>query len=204
MWWTDDGQAVKNSVLRAISGGPIYVSDQLGRSRAEILRPLALDDGRILRCDRPAMPAKADLARDPEHSGAAFLVQNTCVNGRCGVIAAFDLSAEDAAVNGGFSPMDVWGLSSADEYAVYEYFTGEWKIIGASDVYRFTLANQDDFRLYLLVPYENRTAVLGIIDKMIAPLTVTRLNDDPAECETACGGRFAYIRDGELIVTEKA
>ena len=23
MWWTDDGQAVKNSVLRAISGGPI-------------------------------------------------------------------------------------------------------------------------------------------------------------------------------------
>ena len=100
--------------------------------------------------------------------------------------------------------MDVWGLASADEYAVYEYFTGEWKIIGASDVYRFTLANQDDFRLYLLVPYENRTAVLGIIDKMIAPLTVTRLTDDPVDCETACGGRFAYIRDGELIVTEKA
>ena len=203
MWWTDDGQAVKNSVLRAISGGPIYVSDQLGRSNADILRPLALDDGRILRCDRPAMPAKADLARDPEYSGAAFLVQNTCAGGRCGVIAAFDLSAEDAAVDGEFSPMDVWGLASADEYAVYEYFTGEWKIIGASDVYRFTLANQDDFRLYLLVPYENRTAVLGIIDKMIAPLTVTRLTDDPVDCETACGGRFAYIRDGALIITEK-
>jgi hypothetical protein len=70
-------------------------------------------------------------------------------------------------------------------------------------VYRFTLANQDDFRLYLLVPYENNTAVIGIVDKMIAPLTVTRLNDDPAECETACGGRFAYIRDGALIITEK-
>ncbi|MBQ4564012.1 MAG: hypothetical protein IJA58_05985, partial [Lachnospiraceae bacterium] len=25
MWWTDDGQAEKNSILRAISGGPIYV-----------------------------------------------------------------------------------------------------------------------------------------------------------------------------------
>ena len=40
MWWTDDGQAVKNSILRAISGGPIYVSDTLHRSRAEILNHL--------------------------------------------------------------------------------------------------------------------------------------------------------------------
>lgn len=203
MWWTDDGQAVKNSVLRAISGGPIYVSDQLGRSRADILRPLALDDGRILRCDRPAMPAKADLARDPEHSGAAFLVQNTCCDGRCGVIAAFDLSAEDTAVEGAFSPSDVWGLEGADQYAVYEYFTGEWKIIGADDVYRFTLENQDDFRLYLLLPYENETAVIGVVDKMIAPLTVTRLTDDPADCETNCHGRFAYVRHGELVIAEK-
>ena len=64
MWWTDDGQAVKNSILRAISGGPIYVSDTLGRSRAEIFKPLVLEDGRILRCDRPAMPARDCLTTD--------------------------------------------------------------------------------------------------------------------------------------------
>lgn len=203
MWWTDDGQAVKNSVLRAVSGGPIYVSDPIGRSRAEVLTPLVLDDGRILRCDRPAMPAKADLARDPEHSGAAFLVQNTCDGGRCGVIAAFDLSADDASVNGSFTPADVWGLAPADSYAVYEYFTGAYTVIGPSDVYRFTLANRDAFRLYLLVPYENGTAMIGIIDKMIAPLTVTRQNDDPAACETNCHGRFAYIKDGVLSIIEK-
>ena len=52
MWWTDDGQAKKNSLMRAISGGPIYVSDKIGRSNGEILKPLALSDGRILRCDK--------------------------------------------------------------------------------------------------------------------------------------------------------
>lgn len=56
MWWTDDGQAAKNSILRAISGGPVYVSDTYDRSRAEILKPLCLEDGRILRCDKPAVP----------------------------------------------------------------------------------------------------------------------------------------------------
>ena len=203
MWWTDDGQAVKNSVLRAISGGPIYVSDQIGRSRAEILRPLILDDGRILRCDRPAMPAKADLARDPEHSGTAFLVQNTCDHGRCGVVAAFDLSAEDTAVSGGFTPADVVGLESAAQYAVYEYFTGACTVMDSTDVYRFTLENQDDFRLYILVPYVNGTAVIGIVDKMIAPLTVTRITDNPADCETSCHGRFAYVKDGALVIAEK-
>ena len=42
MWWTDDGQAGKNSLCRAISGGPIYVSDKLGRTNPEILKPLCL------------------------------------------------------------------------------------------------------------------------------------------------------------------
>ena len=53
---TNDPQALKNSVLRAISGGPIYVSDKLGESQADMLRPLTLSDGRILRTDRPAVP----------------------------------------------------------------------------------------------------------------------------------------------------
>jgi len=44
MWWTDDSQAVKNSVLRAISGGPVYVSDKLDRSREDVLKPLALSN----------------------------------------------------------------------------------------------------------------------------------------------------------------
>ncbi|MEI3319154.1 MAG: Sip1-related alpha-galactosidase [Eubacterium sp.] len=46
MWWSDDEQAKKNSVLRAISGEPIYVSDKIGRSRPEIFEPLCYSDGR--------------------------------------------------------------------------------------------------------------------------------------------------------------
>ncbi|MBQ7792524.1 MAG: hypothetical protein IJ367_03420, partial [Clostridia bacterium] len=90
MWWTDDGQAVKNSLLRAISGGPVYISDMLGRSKAELLAPLATSDGKILRCDRPAMPTKDCLTVDPTRSGKVFKVQNTA-NGS-GVLAVLNIS----------------------------------------------------------------------------------------------------------------
>lgn len=203
MWWTDDGQAVKNSVLRAVSGGPIYVSDQIGRSRKEILEPLILDDGRILRCDRPAMPAKANLTHDPEHSGSALLVQNTCCDGAAGVVAAFNIRTDNAAAEGTFAPTDVWGLVPSQKYALYEYFTGTCEIVDISDVYRFTLADQDTFRLFILVPYVNDTAVLGIIDKMIAPKTIARITEHPEDCETYCGGRFAYVENGVLKIEER-
>ena len=64
--------------------------------------------------------------------------------------------------------------------------------------------DQDDYRLFLIVPYENQTAIFGIIDKMIAPMTVTQLYDNPENCETVCSDRFAYIHDGEFILIDKA
>lgn len=204
MWWTDDGQAVKNSVLRAISGGPIYISDQIGRSKKEILSPLILDDGRILRCDRPAMPAKCNLTNDPEHTKGAMLVQNTCCNGKAGVVAAFNLHADDTEAAGCFGAADIYGLIPAAQYAVYEYFTGEWCILDALNVYRFTLENQDAFRLYLVVPYLEERAVFGIIDKMIAPKTIVREGKNPADTETCCPGRLAYIEHGALHIIEKS
>lgn len=203
MWWTDDGQAVKNSVLRAVSGGPIYVSDKIGRSRKEMLDPLILDDGRILRCDRPAMPAKANLTRDPEHSAGAMLVQNTCCDGAAGVVAAFNLHADNAPADGSFTAADIHGLVSSQTYAVYEYFTSEMRILDIADVYRFTLDDQDAFRLYIVVPYVNGRAVFGIVDKMIAPMTVEKMTDDPADTETNCHGRFAYVEDGALKMVRK-
>ena len=68
----------------------------------------------------------------------------------------------------------------------------------------YSYNDQDDYRLFLIVPYENQTAIFGIIDKMIAPMTVTQLYNNPENCETVCSDRFAYIHDGEFILIDKA
>lgn len=198
MWWTDDGQAVKNSVLRAISGGPIYISDMLSRSRAEIIKPLVLEDGRILRCERPAVPTRDCLTVNPIDSGKIFKLQNICNHG--GIIAVFNLSGENKAVQGSISSDDVEGLCG-EEFAVYEYFSREMKILCAGEQFSLELKDNDDFKLYILVPLEEGNAMIGRIDKFISPGTVRRNSQGKAELIEM--GPYARVEDRALVIVEE-
>ncbi len=194
MWWTDDGQAVKNSVLRAVSGGPIYVSDQLGRSRREVLMPLVLEDGRILRCDRPAVPTADCLMVNPVDSGRIFKVQNIC--GDSGVIAAFNLDEQDRPVTGQISPRDVEGLEG-EEFAVYEHFSKECHILKAGETLELKLEDRGQFRLYVVVPIRDGFAAIGRTDKMISPKTVKAVKG--REVFLVEEGPYAVVEDGKLV-----
>lgn len=197
MWWTDDGQAEKNSILRAISGGPIYVSDTLDRSRAEVLKPLVLEDGRILRCDNPAVPTKDCLTVNPVKSGRIFKLQNTC-NG-CGVIAAFNLDEEEGTVSGTISPKDVVGLVG-EEFAVYEHFSKQLKILKADESFILQLENSDEYKLYMIVPLKDGCGMIGRTDKFISPATF-RYNK-AGEAELVEDGPCVYVENRELIFAE--
>ena len=197
MWWTDDGQAEKNSILRAISGGPIYVSDTLDRSRAEVLKPLVLEDGRILRCDNPAVPTKDCLTVNPAKTGRIFKLQNTC-NG-CGVIAAFNLDKEEKPVSGIISPKDVVGLVG-EEFAVYEHFSKELKIVKADESFTLQLENSDEYKLYVIVPLKDGCGMIGRTDKFISPATF-RYNK-AGEAELVEDGPYVYVENRELIFAE--
>ncbi|MBQ9117352.1 MAG: hypothetical protein IJY04_10035, partial [Clostridia bacterium] len=119
MWWTDDEQAVKNSLCRAISGGPVYVSDKIGRTRAEILKPLCLEDGRIIRPDESATPTADCLMADPTKTERIFKIRNRL--GSCGVCAVFNINAEKKAVSGTLIPTET-GVAEGDN-VYYEHFT---------------------------------------------------------------------------------
>ncbi len=197
MWWTDDGQAVKNAVLRAVSGGPVYISDPLHRSRPEILRPLMLSDGRILRCDRPGMPAKDCLVTDSVTDGRIFKVQNVC--GPCGVVAVFDLDGENRPVSGSVSPADVEGLGG-ERFGVYEHFSKEFRVLSGDESLRVTLRDGDDFRLYVFVPLTDGCGMIGRTDKYISPKTVRY--DRAGSAALIEEGPYAFVEDGELVFAE--
>lgn len=197
MWWTDDEQAQKNSLLRAVSGGPIYVSDKIGRTNKEILAPLILSDGRILRCDRCAVPSEDCLASDPRNSGRIFKVQNTYKDS--GVLAAFNLDKNGDAVNGTVSPKDIYGLSEC-QYAIYEHFSRELKILSYDETFSIVLENNDDFKLYIMAPIRENFAVIGRVDKFISPATVENVFDGNVILKE--NGPYAYVKDNELIIKQ--
>ncbi|KAK4798258.1 hypothetical protein SAY86_030584 [Trapa natans] len=78
-----------HAASRAISGGPIYVSDSVGKHNFPLLKRLVLPDGSILRCEYYALPTRDCLFVDPLHDGKTMLkIWN--LNKFTGVIGVFN------------------------------------------------------------------------------------------------------------------
>lgn len=58
---------------RAISGGPIYVSDAPGKHNFDLLKKIVLPDGSVLRARLPGRPTKDCLFSDPARDGVSLL-----------------------------------------------------------------------------------------------------------------------------------
>lgn len=197
MWWTDDSQAEKNSLMRAISGGPIYVSDMIGRSNKDKLEKLCFADGKILRCDRPCIPCSDCVTEDPTTSGKAFKLQNMA--GKHGIMAVLNLNRENLSVNGEISGEMIDGFE-ADEYAVYEHYSGEVRVLKKGESFEIELESQDEFKLYIFAPIKDGFAPIGRIDKFISPKSIKFVRGSEIILEEE--GPFAYVQDGELVVVK--
>lgn len=194
MWWTDDSQAKKNSLLRAVSGGPVYVSDTLDRSNPEILAPLCLKDGRILRCDNPAVPTRDCLCTDPRSGDKAFKLKNTA-NG-CGIMAVFNLSAENKPVTATVSPSDIEGVCG-EEFGVYDNLNRTLTVLKKNESMTVNLESNDDCALYNIVPLKGGNAVIGLADKFIAPKTF--YYNESGKAVFYEQGETAEIKNGKLV-----
>ncbi|KAK7381425.1 hypothetical protein VNO78_34103 [Psophocarpus tetragonolobus] len=81
--------AAFHAASRAISGGPIYISDTVGNHNFELLKTLSLPDGSILRCEHYALPTRDCLFADPLHDGKTMLkIWN--LNKYTGVLGVFN------------------------------------------------------------------------------------------------------------------
>ncbi|RDX89608.1 putative galactinol--sucrose galactosyltransferase 6, partial [Mucuna pruriens] len=58
---------------RAISGGPLYVSDAPGKHDFDLLKKMVLPDGSVLRARLPGRPTKDCLFTDPARDGISLL-----------------------------------------------------------------------------------------------------------------------------------
>lgn len=182
MWWTDDGQAEKNALMRAVSGGPVYVSDQLQRTKGAVLKKLTDKTGRILRCDRPAIPTADCAAADPTTGGKAMKIQNMA--GQHGILAVLNLDAENKPVTATICGELVDGFE-AEEYALYEHYSKDFRILKKGEALEVTLENSDDFRLYILAPLKDGCGFIGRTDQFISP-------------KGDASGPCAYVEHGKL------
>ncbi len=165
-------QAIPHSVLRAISGGPVYISDAAGDENWELLWKLIFSDGKIPRPDVPLKPTKDMLFIDPS-VGKTILKSFTFV-GKVGIVGVFNVNTHLQIVSGKFSPSDVEGIEGSN-FVVYEHFSRQLKLMEKNDSFQVNLKNNDT-KLYLVIPIKDSFAEIGALDKYISPKWVELIN----------------------------
>lgn len=163
MFWTSHPDASKHALLRAVSGGPVYVSDKIGETDPQVLSALTYLDGRLLLMDRPALPTEDCVFMDPMKEGVLKLSNTAACGGKkAGGIAAYNLTQTRHAYH--FSPEDVQGLTADGTYVIYDYFHKTAQVCGGKDHIATELA-AEGFAWYQILPFDGKAVFLGLTEK---------------------------------------
>ncbi len=147
-----------HATARAISGGPIYCTDELDKANFQLLKKLTLADGRVKRCVRNAFPTRACLLGTPK--GEPFRVFNQTKSAY--VLGAFGNVESGKEVQIPLS--EVEGLP-VGRYAVYSSKQGFVGVKTESESVPCALTHLEA-EVFTIVKIEDGKAVIGNIEKL--------------------------------------
>jgi len=163
MFWTSHPDAAKHALLRAVSGGPVYVSDKIGKTDPQALNALTYLDGRLSLMDRPALPTEDCVFLDPMKEGVLKLTNTAdCGGKKAGGIAVYNLTQSSQTYR--FSPEDVPELEADREYLIYDYFCRTVRVCEGRDQITAEL-DAGSFAWYQIFPFDGDAVFLGLTEK---------------------------------------
>jgi hypothetical protein len=152
------------AVAHAMSGGPVYFSDEAGKENFAVLWPLIFSDGKILRPDRPSLPTIDSLFEDPRETVRPLKHFARIGNG--GALAAYNVNLKEMSVSGSYSPSDIYGMEGKD-FAVFEYFSGKLERMSVAQKNQFSLGG-NGVKLWIMEPISDGFAAVGLVNKYIS------------------------------------
>lgn len=184
-----------HAALRAVSGGPVYVSDKPGVHDFELLRKLVLSDGSILRAKHPGRPTRGSVFKDAQEAPVLLKIWNE--NECSAVLGAFNVRYRDGGdpITGHLSPSDVPTLEG-DDFAVYLHHAGSLARVRRGGAVPLTLGTLEA-EVAIVAPVVDGFAALGLADKLNGGGAVTASSRDGAGRRLTLkdGGRFVAFSD---------
>lgn len=195
MFWSINHDDRQNMVLRAISGGPIYVSDEIGQTNPEKIMPLVYQDGKIIRCDLPGLPTEDCLMVDPIENNIPLKVWNRI--GDVGIVAAFNISNAEL-VEGTVSPQDVRDLDEGN-YLVFDSLEHEYQVITSEETIDVQL-QKNDTSLFVFIPNNDTLTPIGLMNKLIPTDSILEqeVTNEQTTIQLREGGKFAFVTEKNI------
>lgn len=186
LFWTDQDMfhtsyketARLMAIARAVSGGPIYLSDETKNIDDTYLRPLMYEDGRILGTLAPGVPLPETMMQDPFTDKKAFRIVAPLKN-QSAAILAFNLNrgtevqtsikpSDYANASGMLQPYEGQWELPAEGILLYDYL--DKKAVVLKEEYAFSLKTREE-KLLQLSPIQKGWSVIGRPDKYLAAST---------------------------------
>ncbi len=183
-----------HAAARAISGGPVYVTDTYQMENYDILHKLCYLDGRLPMCTSYAKVCEDSLFLGIEQQEKAIKVFNN--NRYGGMVGAFNCAynAEThPVVSAGVKPSDINGLKG-DRFAVYGHQSGELHCVGFEEEVTIEL-EEFGYEVFTIMPLEKGFAPVGLIGKYNAGATLEGVawQEDQVTINLGeCGSFIAY------------
>lgn len=207
MFWSNHKENWNNSILRAVSGGPVYTSDKVGQTNPSYIMPLIRKSGKVIRCQDVAMPTMDSLFEDSAKTGRTLKVFNRYKN--CFVIAAFGI-AEDGEGNCKISRTDIPEMEEKRWY-VYHYRNKNVSLL-EENPYICNVGN-DDGELFVIFP-DKPIQIMGILEKYIGLGCVENIVEESNRTIVFLteGGTLGFLSDrqpalvhcnGEAVLAER-
>jgi raffinose synthase len=175
MFQSHDEAAEYHAAARAVSGGPVYFTDEAGRERPDILKRLALSDGRLLMADEPAQVTRDLLLSDPsiERVPLKVFARVTRPGLTASVVAAFNVNKSERRVSGALNAGDPeWPEKTDGQVVVYRRGDESAGPFNHHLLFEPLDLGEGDFDLFTLVRAEGGVAVFGLLDKYLSPAAV--------------------------------
>ncbi len=185
MFQTKHEYALYHAAARAISGGPVYVSDRVDEHDFDLIRALVDDNGEILRAEGVAAPTEDCLFADIEKAPYKIFNKNR-YNGVVGVFASGD-TKKTAHV----SPCDVHGFKKG-KYLAYSMREKRAYLIEDESIDVSVKANECDVLTFAEV--RDGFAAVGICGKINGGAAVKNI------LKTDCGIEITVSTSGELVL----
>ena len=194
MFQSDHAAGAFHAASRAVSGGPVYVSDRPDGHDFDLLRKLVLSDGSILRATLPARPTRDCLFIDPTTDGKLLKVFNLNLFG--GVVGAFNCrysgdGEQPPAIAGELLAADVEGLFG-DRFAIWAHRAERLYLTECDEALPVSLGDLE-FEIFTVMPVANDFAPIGLADKFNSGAAVADIHwhgDNSCHVHLRDGGQF--------------
>jgi len=169
MFQTHDPYGEFHALARAISGGPIYITDIPKKIRRSVIEKIALPDSSLPKLDDIAKLTSDCLFRDTYHEPYPLTLYNTI--GDFIILASFNVYHKGESVKGEI-PLRQFNLSEEKDYAVYSYYSDKVEVMSSNDVIKVELSDMET-EVHIISPIEKNIALIGVKPLFIMPAGIS-------------------------------